>query len=42
MVACFHPENIVATVIMQRLDVGSIGTERLSGNITWQKSRFIR
>jgi hypothetical protein len=32
MIAFFDPENIVATVIMQGLDVGGIGTQTVFGN----------
>src|SRR5712691_567167 len=32
MIAFFDPENIVTTVIMQRLDVGSIGAQTVFGD----------
>ena len=32
MIACFAPEHRVATVIMQRLDVGSIGAQTVFGD----------
>src|SRR6266849_3872563 len=32
MIACFYPEDIVTTVIVQGLDVGGIGTQTIFGD----------